>query len=211
MTDPLPWLRDLPEPLLLLAVAVTVVVESGTLVGVLTPGASAALAMGALARAGAVHPATACAAVAVSAVVGAQLAYARGRLPAPGRLRQPVSRATELLRRRGVLAVGVAQWVVGARTLTPRLARRAGIGYRRFAAASVPSACAWGATLTTLGYAVAAAYETLSSWFGVGAAALAVGLWASWWLVRGRRKPVAPATSTPDAGTITERPSRAAC
>ncbi|MEU3270110.1 DedA family protein [Saccharomonospora sp. NPDC006951] len=187
MVDVLGWLRALPQPLLLLAVAATIVAEAGLLIGVFLPGASAAIALGVIARAGAVNPVLAASTVALAAVAGSHLAYLRGRagaLPTPRRLAGPREHAVRLLRRSGPLALCLAQWLVAVRTLTPRLAGVAGLDYRRFAVASVPSGLMWGAVLTMLGYLAAGAYDSLTRLFGFGAAGVVAVLAMAWLLVR---------------------------
>ncbi|PXY29340.1 DedA family protein [Prauserella endophytica] len=187
MPDVLPWLAGLPRPLLLVVAGLLVTAEAGLLIGVALPGASAVIAIGVLARGGLAEPALAAATVALAAVVGTQLAYLRGRqgaLPTPRRLHGPRGRALGLLERRGVAALGVAQWFAVTRTLTPRLAGYGGMTYRRFAAVSVPVAALWGATLTTLGYVAASAYDSLAQWFGLSAVAVLAAVAVVGWLVR---------------------------
>ena len=63
----------------------------------------------------------------------------------------------------------------------PRLAGSSGLAYRRFAAASVPTAAVWAVTMVALGYASAEAYVRLARWMGLGAGlALLVVAVAAW-------------------------------
>lgn len=103
-------------------------------------------------------------------MTGTQLGYLRGRrsgLPTPAWLDAQRQRAIWLLRR-GSASLYLAQWLVGLRTLTPRLAGATDFDHRAFTAASAPSAVIWSTTLTTLGYLSAATHQPLSRWLGFG-------------------------------------------
>ncbi len=128
--------------MLLLVPVLLITAEAALLLGVVLPGASTLLTLGVLAHAGLTHPVLAAAVAAVTAMTGTQLAYLRGRrsgLPTPARLDPHRQRAL----RREPVALCLAQWLVGLRTLTPRLAGAAGLGYRDFTAASAPTAATW--------------------------------------------------------------------
>ncbi|GAA3438802.1 DedA family protein [Kutzneria kofuensis] len=179
MPDVLTWLRGLPQPLVLLAGGMLVMADSGLLIGLLLPGTSAVLALGVLARLGVVHPALAGVTAALAAVAGTQLAYVRSlgsEFPVPHRFQGARERAAALVGRLGLPAVCLGQWLGPIRTLTPRLAARAGIPYRRFASVSVPTSAAWATALLAVGYLCATAYEALSRWLGFGAIGVAVAV-----------------------------------
>ncbi|MBV8933272.1 MAG: DedA family protein, partial [Kutzneria sp.] len=122
----------LPGPLVLLVAGGFVVAEAGLVVGVVLPGASALLTLGLIAQSGPVPLPAALATGSVSALLGSQLAYVGGRLR-PNALSSRwlssprAALARNVLDRFGGCAVLLGQWVVGARTLTPRLAAVAGL------------------------------------------------------------------------------------
>ncbi|WP_211766805.1 DedA family protein [Kutzneria sp. CA-103260] len=183
----LTWLRGLPQPFLLLAAGSLIVADSGLLIGLVLPGTSALLALGVLARLDVVNLVVAGVVAAVAAVAGPQLAYLRslgGDFPVPQRFLAARERAAALVGRLGLPAVCCGQWLGPIRTLTPRLAARAGIPYRRFVSVSVPTATVWSLTLLAVGYLGSAVYETLSQWLGIGAAAVAAAVVAVVWATR---------------------------
>ncbi|WP_263251366.1 VTT domain-containing protein [Saccharopolyspora rosea] len=203
MSDVLAWLGLLPPSMLLLVGGLLIAAEAGLLVGVVLPGASAVLSLGAAARLGAVPWAAAAAVAAAGAVCGTQLAFHRGRrvgLPDLRLLREPRRRAEKLMRMAGPPALCAGQWLVGARTLVPRLAGSSGLAYRRFAAASVPAAAVWAVTMVELGYASADAYVRLARWMGIGAVlallVVAVAAWLFGRISRARRATAPRRSST---------------
>lgn len=177
------FLGGLPWGLAALVAGLAVAAEGALVIGVVLPGASAALVTGALATAGVLPLPAALAAVACGALLGGQLAYlagrrGRGTSAALARLAAARGRTGRLARavllrrprRRDVL---VAQWLVGARTLVPRLAGARGLSYRRFAAVHMPVSLVWGAGLVTLGAAAGAAYQQVGALLtGIGLAVL---------------------------------------
>ncbi|SEL45871.1 DedA family protein [Nonomuraea pusilla] len=153
-------LGQLSPPLLLAAAWLLLTAESGLLIGVALPGTSVLVALGYFAHLGVVPLGGAVGVAASAAVTGTHLSYLWGRRRegadsfhrfAPGRW----DRTRDLLGRHGSRTVVAGQWFGSARTLTPRLAGWAGMPYRTFATASLPTACAWAATLVTLSYHVA--------------------------------------------------------
>ncbi|MFC4946384.1 hypothetical protein [Pseudonocardia sp. GCM10023141] len=190
------FLGALPLELALAVAALAVVAEAALLIGVVLPGASAALVTGALATAGVLPLPAAMAAVAAGALLGGQLAYLVGRhgrgtaaavarLQAAGGRRGRAARAV-LGRPPGCREVAAAQWLVGARTLVPRLAGAGGLGYRRFTTVQVPGALVWGAGLVAVGAAAGAAYRQAGALVtGIGVGVLIVG--ATVLIVRRRR------------------------
>ncbi|GII53293.1 hypothetical protein Pth03_16820 [Planotetraspora thailandica] len=148
------------QPPFLLAVAwMFIVAEAGTLIGVVLPGTSVLVALGYFSHLGLLPFGASIAVAASAAVAGTHLGYFQGR-----RRRDAVSlhrladrfapeawrRGRRMVERRGVWAVVTGQWFGSARTLVPRLSGWAGMPYRTFASATVPTASAWAATLVTL-------------------------------------------------------------
>ena len=173
------WIGDvlggLPPLLVLAVVAALVTFEVAVLPGVVLPAATALIATGLLANAGIVPIVPALLVAVAAALLGGQLAFCSGRRrstvpPGAGRHRQ---RAERLFTRHGGRAVFLGQWVVGARTLVPRLAGRNGIPYRRFAAWHTPAATLWALWMVGASYAAGASYDVLAARAGRAAGALA--------------------------------------
>ena len=160
-------LSGLPGPLFVLVVAAFVVAEAALVIGVVLPGSSALLTLGVVSDNGLVPLPVALAVGTVAALVGSNLSYAAGRYR-PGALSSRWLSGAKGRRARAVLshfggsAVLVGQWVVGARTLTPRFAAAAGLPYRRFLPWNLPSAAVWGLVWVAVGYGASEAYQQWS-------------------------------------------------
>jgi len=180
-------LTGLPGPLLVLAIAALVVAEAALVIGVVLPGSSALLTLGVFSDNGVVPLPVALAVGTVAALVGSNLSFAAGRYR-PGALSSrwltgaKGRRARAVLSRSGGSAVLIGQWVVGARTLTPRFAAAAGLSYRRFLPWNLPSAAVWGLGWVAVGYGASEAYQQWS-WVAVVAAVVLLAVL----LVLGRR------------------------
>jgi membrane protein DedA with SNARE-associated domain len=174
-------LGGLPGPLFVLVVAAFVVAEAALVVGVVLPGSSALLTLGVFSDNGLVPLPAALAVGTVTAVLGSNLSFAAGRYR-PGALSSRWlssargRRARLVLGRFGGSAVLVGQWIVGARTLTPRFAAAAGLSYRRFLPWNLPSAAVWGLTWVAVGFGASEAYQRWSWLAAVVAVALVGGL-----------------------------------
>jgi len=172
-------LVGLPGPLLVLAIGLLVVAEAALVVGVVLPGSSALLTLGVFADSGLVALPAALAVGTVAALAGSNLSFAAGRYR-PGALSSrwltsaKGRRARVVLGRYGGSAVLVGQWVVGARTLTPRFAAAAGLPYRRFLPWSLPSAATWGLVWVAVGYGASEAYQRWS-WLAVVVGVVLIG------------------------------------
>ncbi len=119
------------------------VAEAAIVAGMVLPSATALIAMGLLANAGVV-PAVPAFLVAVgAALLGGNLAYLRASSSAPGPSAKHLARAEKLFARYGGRAIFLGQWIVGARTLMPRLAGRNGVPHKRFALWHSPAATLW--------------------------------------------------------------------
>ena len=212
MFSPTDFLADVPTSWVLVVAGALIVAEVGTLVGVVLPGVTAVLALGYLGRSGAVDPIAAVVVAISCEILGGHLAYAQGRRTrsarSVGSFRRRVApladrfgrtrswaralevRALGVLGRRGVAAILLCQWVAGVRTVMPRLVGSAGMSYRMFAAAQVPSAVVWVCTWMLVGSVVGAAYERTAARVGVvGFVVLAAGLLAAAvWSMAARRR-----------------------
>jgi membrane protein DedA with SNARE-associated domain len=170
-------LGGLPGPLFVLVVAAFVVAEAALVIGVVLPGSSALLTLGVFSDNGLVPLPAALVVGTVAALVGSNLSFAAGRYRPGGLSSRWLTgtkgrRARLVLSRFGGSAVLVGQWVVGARTLTPRFAAAAGLSYRRFLPWNLPSAAVWGVVWVAVGYGASEAYQRWS-WL---AAVVAVAL-----------------------------------
>jgi membrane protein DedA with SNARE-associated domain len=180
-------LTGLPGPLLVLAIAALVVAEAALVIGVVLPGSSALLTLGVFSDHGVVPLPVALAVGTVAALAGSNLSFAAGRYR-PGALSSrwltgaKGRRARAVLSRSGGSAVLIGQWIVGARTLTPRFAAAAGLSYRRFLPWNLPSAAVWGLVWVAVGYGASEAYEQWS-WLAVVAAVVLLAVL----MVLGRR------------------------
>jgi membrane protein DedA with SNARE-associated domain len=170
-------LDGLPPALVYLVVGLLVAAESAVVAGLVLPAATALIAIGLLANAGTVQVVPAAVTGVVAAWAGGSLAYRSGKRHGP-RLRTTKigkwERAERLFTRFGGRAIFLAQWIVGARTLMPRLAALNGLSYRRFIAWQMPSAVLWSCWLVGASYAAGASYDALAARAGRAGGALAV-------------------------------------
>jgi membrane protein DedA with SNARE-associated domain len=170
-------LGGLPPVLVYLVIGGLVAAESAVVAGLVLPAATALIAIGLLANAGTVQVAPAAVTGVVAAWAGGSLAYRSGKRHGP-RLRTTRigkwERAERLFTRFGGRAIFLAQWIVGARTLMPRLAALNGLSYRRFIAWQMPSAVLWAGWMVGASYAAGASYDLLAARAGRAGGALAV-------------------------------------
>lgn len=180
MTDLLGALPAWPLAVLL---ALSVLAESGTVVGMLLPGTTAVIGLGVLAGVGAVPAPVVHVLAVAAAVAGTALGWRSGRdggeSVRTSRLGLRVGEARwaladDLLVRRGTRAVVLAQFVVVARTLVPRLVGMSGTPWRTFALASVPAATTWAISLTLLGQLAGSSYDAVSAALGRALVSVAV-------------------------------------
>ena len=182
----LDFLWQLPPPVLPLAAAGFVVIEAALLIGIVLPGASALLVLGVCTHLGLVPLPLAMVIGALAALAGSNIAYALGRTRPTAITSRWLSsprarRARVLLTRFGGASVFFGQWVVGARTLVPRLSAAAGLPYSRFLPWNIPAASAWASVMVVMGYLADEAYERPSFGLaGVAVAALIVFLVVAW-------------------------------
>ena len=173
----------LPPVLVYVVVAVLVAAESAIVAGLVLPAATALIALGLSANAGTVSIVPALVVAVGAAWFGGTVAYHSGRRLGPrvhttrlGRRIGPKrwGRAERLFARYGGRAIFLGQWVVGARTLIPRLAGMNGVPYRRFAAWHTPAAGLWAAWMVGASYTAGASYDLLAARAGQAGGALAV-------------------------------------
>lgn len=148
--------------------------ESGLGLGIVLPGETAIVVLAAATRS-----TTGMMLLGVAVMIGASLGdhvgYAVGRrygdtlrdTKAVRRLgQQRFDRATEMLRRRGGLAVFLTRLVPIVRTLTPAAAGASGLEYRRFAPASLTGSALWSAAYVGGGSIVAVAASLTTDTLG---------------------------------------------
>jgi membrane-associated protein len=166
-----------PLPVVLTAASALLIVESGSLVGVLLPGTTLLVALGLWTLTAPDALALAVVASAAATVTGAHLGWLRGRSGAPvggthGRLgRFADSRARQAsawLAERGPAATAMllacGHWAAAARPVLPRVAGAAGVPYRTVGPVLVLSGSGWATTLVLLGNRVGAFVVTTAAW-----------------------------------------------
>ncbi|SHN47398.1 DedA family protein [Cryptosporangium aurantiacum] len=169
-------LLGLPAPLVVVFAALVLAGEPALLAGLVLPSVSTALGLGFLAYSGTLSLPVALATAAVAVLVGDTCGYLIGRRrtghPAAGDVRRgfvqrrldgALTRASALLGRHGGRAVFVARWVVGARTLVPRLAGAAGMTPGSFARYSVPAGLLWSGAYVGGGFLAGSSYQQVSA------------------------------------------------
>ncbi|RBY75656.1 hypothetical protein DQ239_16410 [Blastococcus sp. TF02-09] len=185
-------------------VALVLVAESGLLIGIALPAGSLVLGLGVLAGAGNVSLPLAALSVAVATVLGAAVGHHTARRRSGDasstgvlgrRLPQRVTRLAdrtmtpwrEAIARRPVRAAAAAQFVVGARTLAPRLAASEGVPLATMLRGTAPAAVVWSTALIATGALAGAALPLIRDILTVAGIPLAVAV-AGWPLVRSRAR-----------------------
>jgi len=161
-------LGGLPPLLVYVVVGLLVAAESAVVAGLVLPAATALIALGLLANAGTVQIGPALVVAVVAALLGGTAAFHSGRRRGPAlrttRLGKRIGakrweRAERLFARHGGRAIFLGQWIVGARTLIPRLAGMNGVRYRRFARWHTPAVTLWALWMVGASYLAGASYD----------------------------------------------------
>lgn len=164
-------LAHIPSVVLLVGVALLLLIESGFLFGLATPGNSLPVTLGVLVSAGAVDAVSAVIAVAVGSSAGAQLAFRRSRVYGtvvlPERLESKLPKV--VLRWQGALVENVvkhpqlttlcAHPVGAVRTVAPRMLAGSTLQHKEFALFNALAALFWASGLVAVG-ALAGEIET---------------------------------------------------
>jgi membrane-associated protein len=185
-------------------VALVLVLESGLLVGIVLPAGSLVLGLGVLAGVGVVSLPLVALTVAAATVLGAALGHhavcrrsddellaAGGVLVRclPERVTGLIDRVStpwrEAIGRRPVRAAATAQFIVGARTLAPRLAASAGVPLATMLRGTAPAALVWSSGLVATGALAGAALPLVRDLLTVTGIPLALAA-ATWLIVRRR-------------------------
>ncbi|WP_026454844.1 DedA family protein [Saccharomonospora iraqiensis] len=184
VTEFLDWLQSLPQPALVGATGVLVLLECTVGLGFIAPGESGLLIAATTAT---TMPRflVLWAVVTVAAGIGDSIGYALGRRYGP-RLRETRlvqryggdawDRACTILHRRGVWAVFFARFLPVVRTLTPAAAGTAGLPYRRFLPAVVAGAASWSLLHISLGAVLGEAARQVENALSTGGTAVVVAL-----------------------------------
>ena len=209
-----------PLPAVLIVGALLLVVESGTLVGVLLPGTSVVMALGLWSDAAGLPLAVVSGVAATATVAGAHLSWWQGRRRTTGAgpfarpgtwgLHLRIAAAVRRFGQQGpaattaVLAAG--HWASAARAILPRVAGQSGVPYRLAVPALTVSGTAWATTLLLVGREVGPYVVTRAGWVLLVFVLVLAGVVAA----RSRRSvPTgAPTTPTPDIGAA-DRPAEA--
>ncbi|NES27255.1 DedA family protein [Micromonospora terminaliae] len=171
----------LPPALVLALVFLLPALEASTFLGLLVPGEIAVLVGGVLAHEGRLPLWAVVLAAVAGAAVGDQAGYLVGRrygrrllARVPQRVARSgeLSRALELVRRRGAVAVVLGRWAAALRALVPGLAGMSGIGHRAFTVANLAGGVLWAVAVTLLGYLAGASFRLLERRLGWGGEAL---------------------------------------
>ena len=161
MREVLSSLAQLPPTQTYVVAGLLLAAEVGLLAGLAVPAASIMLLLGVLASDGHLRLATAIAVAVIAALLGDSIAYWEGRLIGPrlraGRLGRRIGvqrwRRAERMIRRGVPGIALGRWTAYVRTLVPRVAGSAGVGYAMFLAYEVPAVLVWMPGTILVGYA----------------------------------------------------------
>ncbi|WP_024876123.1 DedA family protein [Saccharomonospora piscinae] len=203
VTDVLNWLQGLPQPALVGATGLLVLLECTIGLGFIAPGESGLLIAATTATTAPrfvvlVLVVTACAGI------GDSIGYALGRRYGP-RLRETKliqrygtdawDKATGILQRRGAWAVFFARFLPVVRTLTPAAAGTSGLPYRKFLPAAVSGAFCWSVLHVSLGAALGEAARRVEHVLSTGGL-IVVGVLAAvgvFFLIRYKKRKAAAA------------------
>lgn len=176
VTDLLDWLQSLPQPALVSATGLLVLLECTIGLGFLAPGESGLL-VAATTATSVPRFVTLWLVVSVCAITGDSIGYAIGRRFGP-RLRETKlvqrygtdawDKTTGFLQRRGAWAVFVARFLPVVRTLTPAAAGTSGLPFRKFFPAVVAGAVSWSALHISLGAALGEAARQIEGALSTG-------------------------------------------
>ncbi|MFG1926528.1 DedA family protein [Cryptosporangium sp. NPDC048952] len=206
-------LLGLPAPVVVVLAFLILAGEPALLAGVLLPSVSTALGLGFLADNGTINLPTAIATAIAAVITGDTCAFFAGRRgrSAGGRgsgswrrrfverrLEGAMGRAAGLTARHGGRSVFLARWIVGARTLVPRLAGTGEMPLGTFLRYSVPAGVLWSVCWVGAGQLAGSSYRQVSAVAGQATLGLVVALVAMVaGIVAGRRLGRLGGTSTP--------------
>lgn len=203
VTEVLNWLQSLPQPALVGATGLLVLLECTVGLGFIAPGESGLL-IAATTATTVPRFVVLILVVTVCAGIGDSIGYAIGRRFGP-RLRETKliqrygtdawDKATGILQRRGAWAVFFARFLPVVRTLTPAAAGTSGLPFRKFLPAVVSGAFCWATLHVSLGAALGEAARRVEGMLSTGGA-IVVGVLAVvgvFFLIRFKKKKAAAA------------------
>jgi membrane protein DedA with SNARE-associated domain len=203
-------LLNLHGPVIYAIVAALVFAEAALFFGFIFPGETAIVVGGVLAGQGRVSLPLLIVIVVISATTGDSVGYEIGRRFGPRLLgsramhrhRAKVSRAQELIRRRGAIAVFIGRFTALLRAMMPALVGSSRMPYPKFLVFNLMGGAVWGAGFTLGGFFIGQAFEHTAQYVGRGIAVLiAVLITAAvviWTVRRHRGSAAEPAAATPD-------------
>ncbi|MCU1644646.1 MAG: putative rane protein [Nocardia sp.] len=152
-----------------LVVALLVFAEEAMVFGLLVPGDTAAILAGVAASRGRLNLATTLALVAVSALVGASVGFAVGKIYGTrvlewsifNRYRANLGKAVKFLERHGGWAIVFGRFSTFFRTMLPQLVGMSPMSYQRFLVASFVGAIIWGSAMVLAGYLVGQSFAAI--------------------------------------------------
>ncbi|MER6105704.1 DedA family protein [Streptomyces sp. NPDC001832] len=192
------WLVGLSGPVIYAVVAALVFCEDALFIGFVLPGETAVVLGGVLASQGQVSVYWLAVAAVAAAIVGDSVGYEVGRHFGPAILRvrplrrhqDSISRAQDLIRRRGPVAVFLGRFIAFFRAMMPALAGVSRMHYRTFLLFNALGGLVWGVGFTLLGYFAGTAYAQVEHAVGralaIVVAAVVIAALAVWHLRRRR-------------------------
>lgn len=197
MSDVLRQLLNQPAWAVYAVVALVVFAEDALFFGFIIPGETAAILGGVSASIGHTSLGWMLLLVCAAAIVGDSVGYEVGRTLGPRLLshrhvvrhEDRVGRASDILRRRGGVAILLGRWTAFLRALMPALAGASGMHYGKFLRWNAIGGIAWGITVVMAGQVAGMSYQRVAHWLGTGtavavAAIVVIGLVV--WQVRRR-------------------------
>lgn len=169
------YVQGLTGPAVYAAIGGFAFAESAAFLGLLVPGETAMLLGGALAGLGQVSLPVMILAAITGAVLGDLAGYGLGRRFGPAlrhsrmgrRVGDPAwTRAEDLVRRRGPLAIFLGRWVGMLRALVPAVAGVTRMPLGRFLTWNVLGGASWATTVLVLGYVAGSSWSTAQGWLG---------------------------------------------
>lgn len=198
MTQFVDGILNISPALAALLIFALVFAEDAFFLGFVVPGETAAVLGGVLASHGRLPLWLVIILVVVAAIIGDTVGYEVGRFFGPGIMRlrivarndRQVTKAWELLRRRGGTAVFIGRFTAFFRAVMPALAGIARMPYLRFLTFNAAGGLIWGAGAVLLGFLAGSSYQSIARLAGQGSAvATAVIVLAGLllWHIRRRR------------------------
>jgi membrane-associated protein len=167
------WLLDLHGPVVYLAVALLVFLESAIIIGFFIPGEIATIIGGVIASQHHANVVVMVVTVIVAASIGNVAGYELGAVLGPWLTnRRPLRgnaglvHTERLIARRGAPAVFIGRWIAVVRAVIPGVAGMSRMQRPSFVFFATSSAVMWGITWVSVGYAAGLSYAKVASTAG---------------------------------------------